>query len=320
MRTRGQAGQPDGAAGDAERRAARVRSAAGRADDRRCRPAGSATWAPICRPRRWRRRRGAPHAAVVGLGVVNGDNLAASVAEVRRVERELPPTTELWLGGREAAAVAASMGPTRAIVLDQMPYSRTNGAPARCRARAGLTARAVLTREGEQSCENDRRTGQRRHRRAASGGCAARSVPQRTGSGGDRRSHGRRRVAAGAVADGDATGRRRRSWRRRCWPRRWWRSAIITAARRTAAAWPRRSSGCSPTTRRRGRSRSCASATLFELEAEWVRGAVQRWIDTPPRRAQGGQLPLSPGRVSTAAPRIGARSGHDLDATIRQLP
>jgi methylmalonyl-CoA mutase cobalamin-binding subunit len=59
-------------------------------------------------------------AAVVGLGVVNTDNEAQAVAEVRRVERELPPVTELWLGGRAAAEVAARMGPSRAIVLDQM--------------------------------------------------------------------------------------------------------------------------------------------------------------------------------------------------------
>lgn len=60
------------------------------------------------------------HAAVVGLGVSNADSLEASVAEVRRVERDLPATTELWLGGRQAAAAAAMLGPTRAVVIDQM--------------------------------------------------------------------------------------------------------------------------------------------------------------------------------------------------------
>ena len=64
-------------------------------------------------------------AAVVGLGLVNGDNHGAAVAEVRRVARELPPATELWLGGRAAAAVAAVMGPTRAVVLDQMTLVET---------------------------------------------------------------------------------------------------------------------------------------------------------------------------------------------------
>jgi DNA-binding transcriptional MerR regulator len=59
-------------------------------------------------------------AAVVGLGVSYGDDLQPVVAEVRRVERDLPATTELWIGGREAGAVAAQMGTTRAVVVDQM--------------------------------------------------------------------------------------------------------------------------------------------------------------------------------------------------------
>lgn len=59
-------------------------------------------------------------AAVVGLGVVNSENEAQAVAEVRRVERELPAGTELWLGGRAAAALAARIGSGRAIVLDQV--------------------------------------------------------------------------------------------------------------------------------------------------------------------------------------------------------
>ncbi|MEO8603944.1 MAG: B12-binding domain-containing protein [bacterium] len=60
------------------------------------------------------------NAAVVGLGLVNGDNQRAAIAEVRRVERELSPATELWLGGREAAAVAAHVGTSRAMVLDRL--------------------------------------------------------------------------------------------------------------------------------------------------------------------------------------------------------
>jgi methylmalonyl-CoA mutase cobalamin-binding subunit len=59
-------------------------------------------------------------AAVVGLGISNGEGLEAAVAELRRLERDLPATTELWIGGREAAAVAAQLGPTRAVVVDQM--------------------------------------------------------------------------------------------------------------------------------------------------------------------------------------------------------
>lgn len=59
--------------------------------------------------------------AVVGLGLVNGANARAAAAEVRRIERALPAATEVWLGGRGAAGVAARLGATRAIVLDQVP-------------------------------------------------------------------------------------------------------------------------------------------------------------------------------------------------------
>ena len=78
------------------------------------------------------------HAAVVGLGVANGDNLAASVAELRRVERDLPKTTELWIGGREATAAAAELGSARAVVVDQMPILEHETA----RLRAQSVARA----------------------------------------------------------------------------------------------------------------------------------------------------------------------------------
>ena len=59
------------------------------------------------------------NALVVGLGVVNGDNEAAAVVEVRRVAQELPAPIELWLGGRQAAAVAKRLGRRRAVVLDR---------------------------------------------------------------------------------------------------------------------------------------------------------------------------------------------------------
>jgi MerR family transcriptional regulator, light-induced transcriptional regulator len=59
-------------------------------------------------------------AAVVGMGVSNGTQLDASVAELRRIERELPTTVELWVGGREARAAVAQLGATRAVVVDQM--------------------------------------------------------------------------------------------------------------------------------------------------------------------------------------------------------
>ncbi|MFN8642397.1 MAG: MerR family transcriptional regulator [Candidatus Binatia bacterium] len=58
-------------------------------------------------------------AAVVGLGVSCAERLDEIVAEVRRVERDLPTTTELWIGGREAGDVAAQLGPTRAVIVDR---------------------------------------------------------------------------------------------------------------------------------------------------------------------------------------------------------
>jgi methylmalonyl-CoA mutase cobalamin-binding subunit len=59
-------------------------------------------------------------AAVVGLGVANGESLDASVAELRRVERDLPAGSELWIGGRMARAAAAELGGTRAVVIDEI--------------------------------------------------------------------------------------------------------------------------------------------------------------------------------------------------------
>lgn len=59
-------------------------------------------------------------ASVVGLGLVNSDNQIGALAEVRRIERELPQSTELWLGGRDAAALAGRIGPSRALVLVHM--------------------------------------------------------------------------------------------------------------------------------------------------------------------------------------------------------
>lgn len=59
-------------------------------------------------------------AAVVGLGITADADNDEVLAEVRRVERELPAATELWLGGRGAAAVAAQLTATRAVVVDDM--------------------------------------------------------------------------------------------------------------------------------------------------------------------------------------------------------
>jgi hypothetical protein len=54
----------------------------------------------------------------VGIGVVDGGNRARAAEEMRALERTLHPATELWLGGRDAAAVAGLLTGTRALVLD----------------------------------------------------------------------------------------------------------------------------------------------------------------------------------------------------------
>ena len=56
--------------------------------------------------------------AAVGVGLVDGQNRAEAVKELRRIERALPATVELWVGGRDATAVHAKLGATRALVLD----------------------------------------------------------------------------------------------------------------------------------------------------------------------------------------------------------
>ncbi|MGH7785774.1 MAG: MerR family transcriptional regulator [Candidatus Binatia bacterium] len=58
--------------------------------------------------------------SVVGLGLVNEDNHRPALDEVRGIERGLAPSTELWLGGRAAAAVRAEIGASRAVVLDRI--------------------------------------------------------------------------------------------------------------------------------------------------------------------------------------------------------
>lgn len=59
-------------------------------------------------------------ATVVGLGVVNGDNREQALAELRRIEHALPHGVEVWLGGREASALAGGLGRSRAVVLNEI--------------------------------------------------------------------------------------------------------------------------------------------------------------------------------------------------------
>jgi hypothetical protein len=57
-------------------------------------------------------------AVVVGLGIVNGENDATALDEVRRVERGLPNDSELWLGGARARALRQKLRRSPALVLD----------------------------------------------------------------------------------------------------------------------------------------------------------------------------------------------------------
>lgn len=56
-------------------------------------------------------------AAVVGLSLVDAGNRDQAVEQLKNIETALPQTTEIWLGGRDAAFVARHLGQTRALVL-----------------------------------------------------------------------------------------------------------------------------------------------------------------------------------------------------------
>jgi DNA-binding transcriptional MerR regulator len=77
-------------------------------------------------------------AAVVGLALADDDNQRAAAAELRCIERELPSSVELWLGGRAAGGVAAHLGDSRALVLD--PITRIESELARVRALSAARA------------------------------------------------------------------------------------------------------------------------------------------------------------------------------------
>lgn len=59
-------------------------------------------------------------AVLVGLSVVSGGNRAQAVREVREIQRQLPASVELWLGGRDATAVSARLGPFRGFAIDSL--------------------------------------------------------------------------------------------------------------------------------------------------------------------------------------------------------
>jgi DNA-binding transcriptional MerR regulator/methylmalonyl-CoA mutase cobalamin-binding subunit len=58
---------------------------------------------------------------VVGLSAVSSENRERAADELRRLEAELPRDVEIWLGGRDAAQVAAAVPGSRAVVLQTLP-------------------------------------------------------------------------------------------------------------------------------------------------------------------------------------------------------
>jgi DNA-binding transcriptional MerR regulator len=73
-------------------------------------------------------------ATIVGIALVYGDNSTHAVHEVSEILRGLPTAVELWLGGPEAASVAARVKSFRGSVLDALPkveleFARVRTAP-----------------------------------------------------------------------------------------------------------------------------------------------------------------------------------------------
>jgi MerR family transcriptional regulator, light-induced transcriptional regulator len=63
---------------------------------------------------------------VVGLSLVSGDNRDHAVEQVRRIEQRLPTDVEIWLGGRDAHAVAGRLRGTRALALNKLDDVEAN--------------------------------------------------------------------------------------------------------------------------------------------------------------------------------------------------
>jgi DNA-binding transcriptional MerR regulator/methylmalonyl-CoA mutase cobalamin-binding subunit len=57
---------------------------------------------------------------LLGLSLVSEDNRSAAVREVQAIQRAIPPSVELWCGGRDASAVAARLKSFRGRVMDSL--------------------------------------------------------------------------------------------------------------------------------------------------------------------------------------------------------
>lgn len=64
-------------------------------------------------------------ARVVTLGIVNTDNHARAVDEVRKTAARLPITTELWLGGEDAARVSAAVDTSSVRLIRDLGHFRS---------------------------------------------------------------------------------------------------------------------------------------------------------------------------------------------------
>ncbi len=66
--------------------------------------------------------RAAAHSpvSVVGLSLVNHDNLRQAIGDVREIEARLSRDVEIWLGGAQAPQVAHALPGTRALVLQDL--------------------------------------------------------------------------------------------------------------------------------------------------------------------------------------------------------
>lgn len=56
-------------------------------------------------------------ASVVALGLVDGENRTQAASALQLIEKGLPRSVEIWLGGREAGAVRALLSPSRSRVI-----------------------------------------------------------------------------------------------------------------------------------------------------------------------------------------------------------
>jgi methanogenic corrinoid protein MtbC1 len=82
------------------------------------------------------------NAILVALSLVSDHNRSRAVPEVQAIQRALPVTVELWLGGRDASAVAARLKPFRGVLVDTLSKAESDltrlGGMARSQERVGL--------------------------------------------------------------------------------------------------------------------------------------------------------------------------------------